>query len=372
MENKKIVLGMSGGVDSSVCAYLLKKNKYDVIGLFMQNWDTYVNYDFKGQVDKPDKQCNAQKDFNDAKAVADKLGIKIYRTEFINEYWNEVFTYLITEYKKGNTPNPDVLCNKFIKFDHFIKYAKNELNCEKIAMGHYANVKQIGNKFYLTKSVTEDKDQTYFLCWLNQEQLSKVVFPIGNLNKDEVRKIAHEQGLINWNKKDSTGICFIGERKFKDFLQNYIKVKEGNIVDILTKKKVGTHQGIMFYTYGQNKTLGLSGCENKYFVCGKDIQKNILYVVDSIHKEEYLSSTKCEVEQFNWINDPNEWIGKTVQVRFRHRMPLINAEFKIVGDKVLLHHDKTLSVTPGQFAVLYYKEFCLGGGIVCKTNKKQF
>ena len=326
MENKKIVLGMSGGVDSSVCAYLLKKNKYDVIGLFMQNWDTYVNYDFKGQVDKPDKQCNAQKDFNDAKAVADKLGIKIYRTEFINEYWKEVFTYLITEYKKGNTPNPDVLCNKFIKFDHFIKYAKNELNCEKIAMGHYANVKQIGNKFYLTKSVTEDKDQTYFLCWLNQEQLSKVVFPIGNLNKDEVRKIAHEQGLINWNKKDSTGICFMGERKFKDFLQNYIKVKEGNI----------------------------------------------LYVVDSIHKEEYLSSTECEVEQFNWINDPNEWIGKTVQVRFRHRMPLINAEFKIVGDKVLLHHDKTLSVTPGQFAVLYYKEFCLGGGIVCKTNKKQF
>ena len=137
----------------------------------MQNWDTYVNYDFKGQVDKPDKQCNAQKDFNDAKAVADKLGIKIYRTEFINEYWNEVFTYLITEYKKGNTPNPDVLCNKFIKFDHFIKYAKNELNCEKIAMGHYANVKQIGNKFYLTKSVTEDKDQTYFLCWLNQESV---------------------------------------------------------------------------------------------------------------------------------------------------------------------------------------------------------
>ncbi len=368
MKNKqKVVLGMSGGVDSSVCAYLLKKQGYEVIGLFMQNWDSYLNNDFLGNVSETKQTCNVQKDFNDAKKVADKLGIKIYRVDFIKEYWDKVFKYLIAEYKKGRTPNPDVLCNKYIKFNEFIKYATKKFKCDKIAMGHYANVKKSKDQYYLTKAKDENKDQTYFLCWLNQDQLSKTLFPIGNLPKDEVRKIAHEQGLDNWNKKDSTGICFIGERKFKDFLNNYIPIKKGKVVDIVTKKVVGQHDGMTFYTIGQNKNLGLGGKQNKYFVCLKDFKKNIVYVVDSVNKDKYLTSTKCEVEQFNWIN-PNPKKSGKVQIRFRHRQELIDGKYEIKNKKIMLTYKPTLSVTPGQFAVLYSGSKCLGGGIVNNIN----
>ncbi len=362
----RIVLGMSGGVDSSVCAYLLQKQGYEVIGLFMQNWDSYLNNDFLGNVNESKQTCNVQKDFNDAKLVADKLGIKIYRINFIEKYWNKVFKYLIAEYKKGRTPNPDVLCNKYIKFNEFIKYAAKKFKCNKIAMGHYANVKKVKNQYYLTKARDQNKDQTYFLCWLNQDQLSKTIFPIGNIPKDEVRKIAHEQGLINWDKKDSTGICFIGERKFKEFLNNYIPIKKGKVIDIVTNKTVGNHDGIMFYTIGQNKNLGLGGKTNKYFVCKKDFKNNIVYVVDSISKDKYLSSIKCEVEKFNWINE-NPKSSDKVQIRFRHRQELVDGKYEIKNNKVILSYKSTLSVAPGQFAVLYKKDICLGGGIVSKT-----
>lgn len=367
-KKKKIVLGMSGGVDSSVCAYLLQKQGYEVIGLFMQNWDSYLNNDFLGNVSETKETCNVQKDFNDAKKIADKLGIKIYRVEFIEQYWKKVFQYLINEYKKGRTPNPDVLCNKYIKFDEFIKYAKKKFNCDHIAMGHYANVKKIKDQYYLIKAKDENKDQTYFLCWLNQNQLSKTCFPIGNLTKDKVREIAHEQGLDNWNKKDSTGICFIGERKFKDFLNNYLPIKEGNIVDIVTNKIVGKHDGIYFYTIGQNKNLGLGGNVEKYFVCSKDLKKNIVYVVDAKNKNKYLSSTSCELTKFNWINS-NIKNFCNVQIRFRHRQELINGSYLIDKNKVILSYKKTLSVTPGQFAVIYLKDKCLGGGVVNKILK---
>ncbi len=366
----KIVLGMSGGVDSSVCAYLLKQKNYDVIGLFMQNWDPYVNFDFLGHTIGNKKTCDAQKDFNDAKLVANKLNLPIYRTEFIKKYWDKVFKYVIDEYKSGNTPNPDILCNKYIKFNEFINYANDKLKCDKIAMGHYANIKYKNGEYFLTKAKDKDKDQTYFLCWLNQQQLSKVIFPVGNLKKSKVRKIAKEQNLVNWNKKDSTGICFIGERKFHDFLLNYIKQKPGDIIDIETNEVLGQHDGIMFFTIGQNKNLGLNGLKYRYFICKKDIDKNILYVVNEKNRKKYLISNYCELKSFNWINDYHQWLNKKIKVRFRHRMKLIRTKFKIEGDKVILSYKKSLGVTKGQFAVLYCGKFTIGGGIINLVDYK--
>lgn len=363
INNKKIVLGMSGGVDSSVCALILKQQGYDVKCLFMQNWDPYMNYDILGHIKDDKNKCDAIKDFSDAKLVANKLNIEIYYTEFIEKYWNEVFTYVINEYKNGNTPNPDVLCNKYIKFDAFISFAKQKFNIDKIAMGHYANVEFKNNEYYLVKAKDEHKDQTYFLCWLNQNQLSKVIFPIGNLLKSEVRKIAKEKGLDNWSKKDSTGICFIGERKFKLFLQNYIKIKPGKIVDISNNSIIGKHEGVMFYTIGQNKTLGLSGLDEKYYVCKKDVKKNIVYVCSKNQSDKYLSSTQCELIEFNWINDYHQWLNKPIQIRFRHTGKLVNCNFSVRNNnKVLIKHEKTKMVTPGQFGVLYCGKYCLGGG----------
>lgn len=363
----KVILGMSGGIDSSVCAYLLQKQGYEVIGLFMQNWDSYANNDILGN-NNSSLKCNPQKDFEDAKKVADKLGIKIYRTQFINQYWTKVFNYLINEYKKGYTPNPDVLCNKYIKFDEFIKYAKQKFNCDLIAMGHYANVIKKGKQYYLTKSVTEEKDQTYFLCWLTQRQLSKVIFPIGQYTKDKVRAIAKKQGLCNWNKKDSTGICFIGERDFKQFLMNYLPTRKGDIVDIETKKIIGTHDGIHFYTIGQNKGLNLSGQTKKYFVCDKNIKANILYVCGESNKNQYLISNTCSLNKFNWINKKIKQQAN-VDVRFRHRQALIKCKYQIKNNQIVLNYKPTLSVTPGQFAVLYNKDVCLGGGIITRVWK---
>lgn len=368
--NKNVVLGLSGGVDSAVCAYLLKKSGKDVTAVFMQNWDPYVNHDFLGHYRGEDaNKCNAQKDFADAKLVANKLGIKIYYTEFIQKYWDQVFKYLIKEYKKGNTPNPDILCNKYIKFDAFFQYVKANFKCDKIAMGHYARVEYKNHQYYLKKAKDQRKDQTYFLCWLNQKQLQKAIFPIGDLLKNDVRKIAHTQHLDVWNKKDSTGICFIGERKFKDFLQNYLPIKNGPMIDIISNKKIGTHQGIMFYTIGQNKTLGLSGQTDKYYVCKKDVKNNILYVVDSKHKAKYLTSNYCVLKQFNWINDPEQWAKQPIFVRFRHMGKLIPCRFQIKANHdVVLHYENTLSVTNGQFGVLYTKTYCLGGGIISQTK----
>jgi tRNA-specific 2-thiouridylase len=234
-------------------------------------------------------------------------------------------------------------------------------------MGHYAGVTKKQNNYYLTKAKDINKDQTYFLCWLNQNQLKHATFPIGNLTKENVRKIAKEIGLENWSKKDSTGICFIGERDFKKFLNNYLPYKQGDVVDIATHKKIGKHDGVIFYTYGQNKGLSLSGQKQKYYVCQKDLKKNILYVCNESQRIKYLSSTSCELIKFNWINTPPT--SKHIQIRFRHRQELINGVFKINKTKVLLNYDKTLMVTPGQFAVIYQNKFCLGGGIVNKLIK---
>ncbi len=359
-KNIKVVVGISGGVDSAVAAFLLKQAGYDVQGIFMQNWDSFVNNeDYDNKKDK----CDAQYEYEDAKAVCDYIGIPLERINFVKEYWDEVFQQFLSEYKKARTPNPDVLCNRYIKFGHLLKYALEHYQCDYIATGHYASVIHYGSYSELRMCKDDNKDQTYFLCELSQAQLQKAMFPLSHLTKPEVREIAKQVGLPVWSKKDSTGICFIGERNFKEFLSNYLDNKDGDIVDITTNKVLGRQNGVMFYTIGQNNNLNLSGLKEKYFVCKKDAAKNILYVVRNSFKEDYLNSTQCVVDNFHWINYPKQY--NNLQVRFRHRQKLINCSILIEnGSVVITYPQGSLSVTEGQYAVLYEGTNCLGGGPV--------
>lgn len=362
---KKVIVGMSGGVDSSVAAYLLKKQGYDVIGVFMQNWDPYLNNDnFNNQ-----NVCESEYEFSIAKNVADKLGIKIYKINFIKEYWTQVFVPFLENYKKGTTPNPDVLCNKYIKFGAFHKYCFENFDVDLIATGHYAKVifNLESNIYELHESKDTNKDQTYFLCQLNQSQLSKSIFPLGDITKKEVRKIAKENGLDNWNKKDSTGICFIGERDFKKFISNYLPVNKGKIIDIKTNKILGNHDGVHLYTIGQRKGLNLSGYQYKYFVCKKDIENNILYVTESIYENSYLYSSSCLVGEFNWISNIPK--NNLVEIRFRHSPKKTQGFFENIDTSttVINYDSKSKSVTEGQYAVIYQNGICLGGGIIKKV-----
>lgn len=360
---KKVVLGMSGGVDSSVSAYLLKEAGYEVIGVFMQNWDPALNGDLADPyVDK--EICQATEDYQDAKKVADSLDIPIERVDFVKEYWDKVFVMFLEEYKKGRTPNPDILCNKYIKFRAFLDYAQEKYNPDYIAMGHYAQVEHEPVK--LIRGLDSNKDQTYFLEQLSSEQLSKVLFPIGNLQKDKVREIAREQNLATANKKDSTGICFIGERNFTKFLTSYIDENPGQVLDIKTKKQVGEHKGLMFYTIGQRKGLGIGGLKDfenvKWYVCQKDLKNNILYVANT-NDESYLYSNKAIVKDINWIPKDDT---KILSAKFRYRSEDVNIIDYIwkSENEIELIYDKTIAVTPGQAAVFYNKEQCLGGGTI--------
>ncbi|MEG2283786.1 MAG: tRNA 2-thiouridine(34) synthase MnmA, partial [Bacilli bacterium] len=272
----KVVIGMSGGVDSSVAAIILKEQGYEVIGLFMRNWDTSINGDILGNPDINNDICPQEQDYNDALEVCKKLDIPLYRIDFVKEYWDNVFTYFLDELKVGRTPNPDIMCNKYIKFDYFIKEAK-KLGADYIATGHYARIDEKGN---LLRAVDLNKDQTYFLSFLTSQQLDHVLFPIGEMPKPEVRKIANKYQLVTANKKDSTGICFIGERNFKNFLKNYLPNLPGNVVDITTNNILGQHIGLMYYTVGQRRGLDIGGTKDKLFVVGKDLNKNILYVAE--------------------------------------------------------------------------------------------
>lgn len=374
---KNIVIGLSGGVDSSVSLFLLKKTyNFNIAALFMRNWDSFLNNDIYGNKNYLQNICPQEKDYNDAQLVAKQLNIKLYRVDFIEEYWNYVFKNLIIKYKEGKTPNPDILCNKFIKFNYFIKYAINNINADKIAMGHYAQVRfnnQL-NEYQLLKATDLYKDQTYFLSQLNQFQLSKTIFPIGHLTKLEVRKIAVQQNLITANKKNSTGICFIGKRKFKKFLENYIPNKIGNIIDIQTNNVIAQHTGAMYYTIGQRKGLNLGGMKYSYFVVGKNIKYNILYVASSLFKNKWLYSDSCTVININWINSLTE-LHFFCTAKFRYRQKEENVIVKIINNKkcLVIYKTKIKSVTPGQEAVFYNKNICLGGGVIDKVfldNKK--
>ena len=358
---KRVVIGMSGGVDSSVAAILLKKQGYDVIGLFMRNWDSSMNNDFLGNPNLNEPICPQEQDYNDALNVCEKIGIPLHRVDFVKEYWDYVFTYFLDELKHGRTPNPDIMCNKYIKFDMFLKEAK-KLGADYIATGHYARM--IDGELY--RGVDNNKDQTYFLSQLSKEQLQDVLFPVGELNKAEVRKIAEEYGLITAKKKDSTGICFIGERNFTKFLENYLPNQPGDVLDIKTGKKVGEHIGLMYYTIGQRRGLNIGGSKERMFVVGKDLNKNILYI--SYGDNEYLISDSCMIDQVNFNTDkrPTKCTAK-----FRYRQPDNDVTLEYLDDGTIkVHYPQGVkSVTPGQACVLYLGEQCLGGGIIKEVQK---
>ena len=358
---KKVVVGMSGGVDSSVSAILLQKQGYEVIGLFMRNWDSLAD----GELDGPTTstgQCPQEADYDDAKAVCDKLGIPLYRKDFVKEYWDYVFTYFLDELKNGRTPNPDIMCNKYIKFDMFAKEAR-KLGADYIATGHYARM----NNGHLLRGIDSNKDQTYFLSQVSKEQLENVLFPVGDMEKKDVRKIAEEYELITAKKKDSTGICFIGERNFKNFLKNYLPNQPGDVINIDTNEVIGKHIGLMNYTIGQRKGLNIGGTKDKMFVVGKDLEKNVLYICLG-EDNDYLISTSCLVDNINYLGD-EKLENVTVKFRYRQEDIPVHLEWLENGEVLVRYEQGVKSVTPGQACVFYNKEECLGGGIIKEVRK---
>lgn len=354
---EKVVIGMSGGVDSSVAAILLKKQGYDVIGLFMRNWDSLVNNDFNGNPNLDNNICPQEQDYNDALKVCEKIGIPLHRVDFVKEYWDYVFTYFLDELKKGRTPNPDIMCNKYIKFDMFVKEAK-KLGATKIATGHYARC--IDGKLY--KALDDNKDQSYFLSQVNKEIFKDVLFPLGEICKPEVRKIALENDLITASKKDSTGICFIGERNFKQFLSNYLPNKKGKVVNIETNEILGEHIGLMYYTIGQRKGLNIGGNTDKMFVVGKNLDKNILYVAFG-DENKYLFTYSALITNINYLSDKRPI---NCNAKFRYRQQDINVEIKYLeNNNILVQYKQGVkAVTPGQACVLYLEDECIAGGII--------
>ncbi|NCC54983.1 MAG: tRNA 2-thiouridine(34) synthase MnmA [Erysipelotrichia bacterium] len=365
----KVLLGLSGGVDSAVAAYKLKEAGYDVTCAFMRNWDAYANNDIMGNPTIQDDVCPQEQDYMDAQAVADKLGLELLRVDFVKEYWDYVFASFLDEYKKGRTPNPDILCNKYIKFDSFLNFAM-EKGFDMVATGHYAQVDHSGNESKLLRGADNNKDQTYFLCQISQAALSKTLFPIGDIEKSEVRKIANELDLVIANKKDSTGICFIGERNFRSFLQNYLPAKDGNIIDIDTLEVVGQHIGVLYYTIGQRKGLGIGGNKGPWFVVGKNVETNELYVCNG-DENEWLYSDSCLVKGVNWFssNKPSEKIDCSAKFRYRQKDNDVSILF--VDDTTLkvFFNEPVSSVTCGQEAVFYDGEVCLGGGVIDQVYK---
>ena len=351
----KVVVGMSGGVDSSVVACLLKEQGYDVIGLFMHNWEE----------DDENGVCTSVNDYEDVKRVCNKIGIPYFSVNFAQEYLDRVFKYFLEEYEKGRTPNPDVLCNREIKFGPFLEYAKS-LGADYIATGHYAKVHRENGVTYLQKAKDTNKDQTYFLNQLNQEQLKNVLFPLGDLIKPDVRKIAEKYGLSTAEKKDSTGICFIGERRFRQFLKSYIPCNPGDIVD-LAGNKVGEHEGVIYYTLGQRKGLNIGGKSDgngkRWFVVDKNVKENKLIV--SQGEPDELFSSGLVTYKVNWI--PFEPKEKEFEcfAKFRYRQPDQKVKVKIERDRVVVNFiEKQRAVTPGQYVVFYDEVNCLGGGVI--------
>ena len=348
---KTVVIGMSGGVDSSVAAILLKKAGYNVIGLFMRNWDSTINNDYLGNPNLNNNICPQEQDYNDALEVCRKINIPLHRVDFVKEYWDFVFTYFLEELKKGRTPNPDVMCNKYIKFDLFVKEAK-KLGADYIATGHYARL--IDGK--LAKAVDKNKDQSYFLAYVNKDIFKDVLFPLGEIEKPEVRKIAKEYGLVTASKKDSTGICFIGERNFTQFLENYLPNIPGDIVNIDTGEILGKHIGLMYYTIGQRRGLNIGGTKDRTFVVKKDLDKNILYVAVGD------DNSTAIIEEFNYLTDKRP---SKCTCKFRYRQSDIDINVKYLdNNNLLLSYKGSKAVTPGQFCVLYDKDISLGGGII--------
>lgn len=356
--NKKVIVGMSGGVDSSVSAYLLLKQGYQVEGLFMKNWEE----------DDTEEYCAAADDLKDAQAVCDKLGIKLHTVNFASEYWDNVFEYFLAEYKAGRTPNPDIICNKEIKFKAFLEFADDILDADYIAMGHYVRRSDENGQSQMLRGVDGNKDQSYFLYTLSHEQMSRSLFPVGELDKSEVREIAKEMGLITHDKKDSTGICFIGERKFTDFLSTFLPAQPGNI-ETAEGEVIGTHQGLMYHTLGQRKGLGIGGMKNSnddpWYVVDKEMDRNVL-VVGQGGTHPRLMSVGFYADQLHWVDrkGPTDGAQITVKTRYRQRDVVCTLHYEGEDRIKVLFDEPVAAVTPGQSAVFYDAEICLGGAII--------
>jgi len=362
---KKVLLGLSGGVDSAVAAYILKNQGYDVTCAFMRNWDAYANNDILGNPTIQDDVCPQEQDYMDAKAVADTLRLPLLRVDFVKEYWDDVFTVFLEEYKKGRTPNPDILCNKYIKFDAFMKYAKAN-GFDTVATGHYARVIHNEEESILLRGLDKNKDQTYFLCEISPSSLTHALFPIGELEKQEVREIAERLHLDSVaKKKDSTGICFIGERNFRQFLANYLPMQDGDIVDIDSLQVIGRHGGVLYYTIGQRKGLGIGGTKGPWFVIGKDVTKNILYVAN-VQDKDWLLSTSCIVTDTNWFHKQKPSGAYACTAKFRYRQKDENITLRFIDETTVYvtFASPISAVTGGQQAVFYQGEVCLGGGVI--------
>jgi tRNA-specific 2-thiouridylase len=357
MKNKPfVIIGMSGGVDSSVAAYLLLQEGYRVEGLFMKNWEE----------DDSDAHCQASIDVKDAEAVCDTLGIPLHRVNFSNEYWDSVFEVFLQEYKAGRTPNPDILCNKEIKFKAFLDYAMT-LGADFIATGHYAKKVMIDGQAHLVKGADGNKDQSYFLYALNQKQIAATLFPLGELEKSTIRETAKQQGFLNHDKKDSTGICFIGEKRFKSFLQTYLPAKPG---DIVTDKGecIGQHEGLMYYTMGQRKGVGIGGLQNfdesPWYVIDKDLVKNQLIVAQG-KEHPALYHNALVAAQLHWINAPvAEGESITAKTRYRQADQHCTLHYQTDQSALILFEEPQRAITPGQSVVFYNDDVCLGGGII--------
>jgi len=352
MSKAHIIVGMSGGVDSAVTALLLKQQGYQVTGLFMKNWE-----------DEDDEHCPARQDFLDVLAVAEVIGIEIEAVNFSAEYKDRVFSYFLREYQAGRTPNPDVLCNAEIKFKAFLEHALG-MGGERIATGHYARLREVDGRYALLKAVDSTKDQSYFLYRLNQAQLSKSMFPLGELTKPEVRKIAEQAGLPNHAKKDSTGICFIGERPFREFLQRYLPIEPG---DMITPegRVVGRHQGLMYYTLGQRQGLGIGGAGEAWFVADKNIADNRLIVVQG-HAHPLLFSTTVQAQDLSWVSGMIPDSGSLYAAKTRYRQPDAACHIDTINTAscTVQFDAPQWAATPGQSVVLYADDVCLGGGII--------
>lgn len=352
---RRVVVGLSGGVDSAVAAFLLKEQGFQVEGLFMKNWEE----------DDSDTHCPIQKDLQDAQAVCDKLQIPLQIVNFSEDYWDKVFVNFLSEYSAGRTPNPDILCNREIKFKAFLNYAIHS-GADYIATGHYAKNSFNEKTYQLYKGDDPNKDQSYFLYALGQEALSKSLFPIGHLTKPEVRKIAKTQGFPNFDKKDSTGICFIGERKFKDFLNRYLPAKPGNI-ETPEGEILGRHDGLMFYTLGQRQGLKIGGKKDyagtPWYVIEKDLNRNVLIVTQGENHEKLYSKTLV-AENIHWIDSNVIPFRCSAKIRYRQMDAPCQIEFKDANQCVVTFDAPQRAITPGQSVVFYQENLCLGGGII--------